>query len=125
MSDIGSESENPVIAAPTVKPNRPRTNQDWWPNQLDLSVLHHHSPQADPMGEDFNYAEEFATLDLEAVKADLGATGADLELVIAGYLLGFSAFVITIDEISQEAQNKIYIDATFMDFVYYDRAVLP
>lgn len=71
MSEHGSESENPVIPAPTAKPSRPRTNQDWWPNQLNLQVLHQHSPQANPMDEDFNYAEEFKTLDLEALKQDL------------------------------------------------------
>ena len=51
-----SESENPVIDAPEPKAGRPRTNQDWWPNQLDLSVLHQHSPKGNPMGEDFDYA---------------------------------------------------------------------
>jgi catalase-peroxidase len=56
-----SESENPAIPSPTPARNRPRTNQDWWPNQLDLSVLHEHSPQANPMGRDFDYAEEFRT----------------------------------------------------------------
>jgi catalase-peroxidase len=66
-----SESENPVIPSPEPAPHRPRTNQDWWPNQLDLKVLHQHSPKADPMGEDFNYAEEFASLDVEALKRDL------------------------------------------------------
>ena len=66
-----SESENPRIPAPTVKAHRPRTNQDWWPNQPDLSVLHQHSPQANPMGEDFDYAEEFKTLDVEALKRDI------------------------------------------------------
>ena len=71
MSEHGSESENPVIPAPTPTPRRPRTNQDWWPNQLDLSVLHQHSPLANPMGTDFNYAEEFKTLDLDALKRDL------------------------------------------------------
>lgn len=71
MSEHGSESENPVIPAPTLKPSRPRTNQDWWPNQLNLQVLHQHSPQANPMEEDFDYAEEFKTLDLEALKQDL------------------------------------------------------
>ncbi|MEA2590782.1 MAG: catalase-peroxidase, partial [Actinomycetota bacterium] len=58
MSDYGSESENPVIHAPTLKPHQPRSNQDWWPNQLDLQVLHQHSPGSNPMGEGFNYAEE-------------------------------------------------------------------
>jgi catalase-peroxidase len=66
-----SESENPAIPAPTVKSTRPRTNRDWWPNQLDLSVLHQHSPRSNPMGEHFNYAEEFKTLDVEALKRDL------------------------------------------------------
>ncbi|MFJ5697021.1 catalase/peroxidase HPI [Arthrobacter sp. NPDC093139] len=71
MSERGSESENPVIPSPTPKPSRPRSNQDWWPNQLNLQVLHQHSPQANPMDEDFNYAEEFKSLDLEALKRDL------------------------------------------------------
>jgi catalase-peroxidase len=71
VSDSVSESENPAIPSPTPKGTRPRTNRDWWPNQPDLSVLHQPSPRANPMGEDFNYAEEFATLDLEALKRDL------------------------------------------------------
>ncbi len=66
-----SDSENPAIPAPTPKPQRPRTNQDWWPNQLDLRVLHRPSPMADPMGDDFDYAEEFKTLDLDALKQDI------------------------------------------------------
>ncbi|MDP8930835.1 MAG: catalase-peroxidase, partial [Actinomycetota bacterium] len=66
-----SESENPAIPAPTPTPTRPRTNRDWWPNQLALEVLHQHSPRFNPMGEDFNYAEEFKTLDLDALKQDL------------------------------------------------------
>jgi catalase-peroxidase len=47
------------------------TNQDWWPNRLKLEILHQHSSKSNPMGEDFNYAEEFKNLDLEAVKKDL------------------------------------------------------
>ncbi|HYF64953.1 MAG TPA: catalase/peroxidase HPI, partial [Herpetosiphonaceae bacterium] len=66
-----SESENPVIPAPTPKRTRPHTNQDWWPNQLDLSVLHQHSSLSNPMGEEFSYAEAFKTLDLDALKQDL------------------------------------------------------
>jgi catalase-peroxidase len=66
-----SESENPVIPSPTPKDTRPRTNQDWWPNQVDLSVLHQHSPLSNPMDEDYSYAEEFKSLDLEALKQDL------------------------------------------------------
>jgi catalase-peroxidase len=48
-------------------------NTDWWPNQLNLKMLHQHSPQANPMGEEFNYAEEFKGLDLDAVIKDLQA----------------------------------------------------
>jgi catalase-peroxidase len=66
-----SESENPVIPSPTPKPHRPSTNRDWWPNQLDLQVLHQHSPLSNPMGEDFNYADEFRKLDVEALKRDI------------------------------------------------------
>ncbi|WP_030761716.1 catalase/peroxidase HPI [Streptomyces sp. NRRL F-2664] len=67
----GSESENPAIPSPTPATTRPRTNRDWWPNQLDLQVLHQNPPQANPMGEDFDYAEEFATLDVDALKRDV------------------------------------------------------
>ena len=49
----------------------PMSNQDWWPNQLNLKVLRQNSPVSDPMGRDFNYAEEFKTLDVEALKKDI------------------------------------------------------
>jgi catalase-peroxidase len=49
------------------------TNANWWPNQLNLKILHQHSPLSDPMGEKFNYAEEFKSLDLNAVIKDLHA----------------------------------------------------
>src|SRR5271167_1525765 len=71
MTERVSESENPAIPSPTSEVPRPRTNQDWWPNQLDVSVLHRHSPLSDPMDEDFDYAKEFATLDVEALRRDL------------------------------------------------------
>ncbi|HEX8202428.1 MAG TPA: peroxidase family protein, partial [Isosphaeraceae bacterium] len=66
-----SESENPGMPAPSPAPHRPRTNQDWWPNQPDLNVLHYESPRSNPFGESFDYAAEFATLDVEALKRDL------------------------------------------------------
>ena len=66
-----SESENPAIPAPTPKGSRPRTNADWWPNQLDLSVLHTHSHLSCPLDEDFDYAKHFKGLDVEALKRDL------------------------------------------------------
>jgi catalase-peroxidase len=53
------------------------TNRDWWPNQLNLSVLHQHSALSNPMGEKFNYAEEFKKLDLEALRKDLHALMTD------------------------------------------------
>ena len=53
------------------------TNRDWWPKQLNLKALHQHSPLSDPMGEKFNYAEEFKTLDLNAVIKDLHALMTD------------------------------------------------
>jgi len=56
---------------------RAHTNRDWWPNQLDLRVLHQHSPLSDPMGEDFDYAKEFQSLDLNAVVKDLQAVMTD------------------------------------------------
>lgn len=54
-----------------------RKNRDWWPNQLDLSVLHQHTALSSPMGPDFNYAEAFKQLDLAALKADLAALMTD------------------------------------------------
>jgi catalase-peroxidase len=66
-----SESENPAIPSPHPKRLRPRTNKDWWPEQADLSPLHQHSPLSNPIGDGFNYADEFKTLDLPALKRDL------------------------------------------------------
>jgi catalase-peroxidase len=67
-----SESASPAIPAPTPKrAARPRSNRDWWPDQLDLSVLHRHSELCDPMDPDYDYAKEFASLDIEALKRDL------------------------------------------------------
>src|SRR5271157_5177962 len=54
-----------------------KSNQDWWPNQLKLNILHQHSSKSDPMGEEFNYAEEFKSLDLNAVVKDLHALMTD------------------------------------------------
>ena len=53
------------------------SNRDWWPNQLRLELLHQHSSKSNPMGEDFNYAKEFKSLDLAAVKKDLAALMTD------------------------------------------------
>ena len=53
--------------------SKPQTNTTWWPNQLNVNILHQHSPKSDPMGKEFNYAEEFKSLDLNAVVKDLRA----------------------------------------------------
>ena len=67
VSDSDIETKCPV----TNTPFRYRSNQDWWPNQLNLKVLHQHSRLANPMEPDFNYAAEFRTLDLDALKRDV------------------------------------------------------
>jgi len=67
-----SESSNPVIASPTVQvTNRPRSNSDWWPNQVNLNVLNRPSGSSDPLGEDFDYRKAVESLDVEAVKSDV------------------------------------------------------
>src|SRR4051812_28444086 len=71
MTESVSESENPAIPSPEPKSGRPHTIQDWWPNQLDLRVLHVHSPLSNPLGPDFDYSEEFKKLDVEALRQDL------------------------------------------------------
>jgi catalase-peroxidase len=58
-------------------PSGGTSNRDWWPNQLKIELLQQHSSKSDPMGEDFNYAEEFKSLDLAAVKRDLAALMTD------------------------------------------------
>ncbi len=75
---MSEESKCPV----TGKNHHPATgkgtsNQDWWPNQLNLRILRQHSSLSNPMGEAFNYAKEFKKLDLEAVKKDLNALMTD------------------------------------------------
>jgi len=67
----GSESENPALDSPQPHAHQPHSNRDWWPNQLDLSVLRQNSPKSDPLGDDFDYAEAFAGLDVEALKRDI------------------------------------------------------
>jgi catalase-peroxidase len=68
------DSKGPVMGS-TVR--RGTSNRDWWPNQLNLNILHQHSSKSNPMGEAFNYAEEFKKLDLKALKKDLYALMTD------------------------------------------------
>ena len=70
--NVSTETKCPFTgASPT------HTNRDWWPNQLNLQVLHQHSTLSDPMGEEFDYAKEFTSLDLNAVIKDLHAVMTD------------------------------------------------
>ncbi|RJP76830.1 MAG: catalase/peroxidase HPI [Desulfobacteraceae bacterium] len=75
---MNDDSKCPVTGR-TSKPiaGGGRSNRDWWPNQLNLKILHQHSNMSNPMGGDFNYAEEFKKLDLEALKKDLYALMTD------------------------------------------------
>ncbi len=62
---------------PVMHGSKPRSNRDWWPTALSIDVLHRNSSLSDPMGEDFDYAKEFQTLDLDAVIKDLNALMTD------------------------------------------------
>ena len=62
-----------LVAGPAFAQGEPKSNQFWWPEQLDLSPLRQHGMESNPLGSDFNYAEEFASLDLAAVKKDIEA----------------------------------------------------
>ncbi len=69
---MATESKCPVLGGPHRHAAVGATaNQHWWPNQLNLKILHQNSPLSDPMGKEFNYAEEFKTLDLDALKKDI------------------------------------------------------
>ena len=75
---MSNEAKCPVMHGATPAPAPAgRLNRDWWPKQLDLAVLHQHSELSDPMVEDFDYAAEFKTLDLDAVIQDLHALMTD------------------------------------------------
>ena len=69
-TNVPTEGKCPVVGHTT---RLARMNRDWWPNQLNLHVLYQNPPQANPLGKTFNYAEEFKTLDLDAVVQDLTA----------------------------------------------------
>src|SRR3989344_3264777 len=75
--NMSNENKCPFSGAHKPATQAVRGNRDWWPNQLNLAILHQHSPQSNPMGEDFDYAEAFKKLDLDAVVADLKALMTD------------------------------------------------
>ena len=61
----------PVLSMPNPVQAAPMTNQDWWPERLNLQALRQHSPESNPFGENFDYIAAFNSLDLEAVKKDI------------------------------------------------------
>src|SRR5262245_66312955 len=81
MLGAPSRGENPMSTEAKCPFNHAAgggtSNRDWWPNQLNLGILHQNSSMSDPMGRDFNYAKEFKSLDLAAVKKDLTALMTD------------------------------------------------
>ena len=80
LDDSGTGNDNasacPFAGGATTNAGK-RSNRDWWPNQLNLKMLHQNGPQCDPLGEKFDYAEAFKSLDLKAVKEDLYALMTD------------------------------------------------
>jgi catalase-peroxidase len=75
---MSEDSKCPVTGKTAIpQTGRGTSNRDWWPKQLNLNILHQHSSKSNPMGEGFNYAEEFKKLDLQAVKQDLYALMTD------------------------------------------------
>jgi catalase-peroxidase len=75
--DMTDESKCPVVGVAHTRLAGSQANNKWWPNQLNVQLLHHNSPLANPLDEDFDYAEEFESLDLEAVKRDIGEVMTD------------------------------------------------
>jgi catalase-peroxidase len=77
-SNGGTGGKCPVMHGGAIaRPAAARTNRDWWPNQLDLGILHKHSALSNPMGPDFKYSEAFKSLDVEALRKDLIALMTD------------------------------------------------
>jgi catalase-peroxidase len=70
---MDTKTENKTEKCPFTSVARGRANREWWPNALDISVLHRNSPLSDPMGKEFNYTQQFKSLDLDAVIGDLNA----------------------------------------------------
>ena len=89
MSSEKTEAKCPFNHAAGGGPS----NRDWWPNQVRLDLLRQHSSLSDPMGEGFDYAKEFKSLDLAAVKKDLRGTDDRLAGLVAGGLRALRAFV--------------------------------
>ncbi len=74
---MDAKTDESAGKCPVMHTTLARANRDWWPNQLNVNILHQNSPLSNPMGEAFNYPEEFKKLDLEALKKDLHALMTD------------------------------------------------
>ena len=72
-SSAPAEAAAPIMSGAPSAQGAAKPNRFWWPDQLDLTPLRQHAAESNPLGDDFNYAEEFASLDLDAVKADINA----------------------------------------------------
>ncbi|MBP3952515.1 catalase/peroxidase HPI [Bacillus suaedae] len=70
-NNTGNIENCPVMGSMTSSKSNGTTNRDWWPNQLNLNILHQHDRKSNPLGDDFNYVEEFSKLDYDALKKDL------------------------------------------------------
>ena len=77
MQDMGGEGKCPVMHGATTSNNTGTTNQDWWPNQLNLNILHQHDKKSSPMQDNFVYKDAFNSLDYDAMKKDLHALMTD------------------------------------------------
>ena len=88
------------------------TNKDWWPNQLNLKILHQHSNLSNPMDEAFNYVEEFKKLDLKAVKKDLNALMTEIESQLVNFapvrVISLEDQGSLIDEIRHQQQSGAF-----------------
>ncbi len=82
---MDGDSKCPVMSGANLQMAVGSTaNQHWWPNQLNLKILNQNSPLCDPMGKAFNYADEFKSLDLDALTKDLDALMTDSPGLVAG-----------------------------------------
>ena len=80
-----------VVPSSPAAQGEPKSNQFWWPEQLDLSPLRQHAAESNPMGDDFNYAEAFRSLDLDAVKKDIRDADDDVTGLVASRLWSLRA----------------------------------
>ena len=81
---MDAKTDESAGKCPFTGGGRGQRNRDWWPEALDIEMLHRNSPLSDPMGKEFDYAKEFKSLDLDAVIKDLHAVDDDVAGLVAG-----------------------------------------